>query len=41
MIHEAFVFAGLFAISATALWVAAADVGNHKLGHEPDDEGET
>lgn len=40
MISEALVFAGLFALTATALWVAAADVGSHELGHEPDDEGE-
>lgn len=37
MIPEAFVFAGLFAFSATALWIAAAQIGGHELGPDGDE----
>lgn len=37
MISEALVIAGLFTVSATAIWIAAAQVGGHEFG--PDDEG--
>lgn len=39
MIEPWIVEAGLCALTAGALWVASADVGDHELGSRDDDDG--